>query len=169
MKEQILELRNQGKTYREIRNILNCSLATISYHCGNNQKEKTLERSRKNRSTIEGTINKKISQVFNRKVHDALKYRELLTNNSFIYNKEGKKEFIQKCIDNPVCYWTGVKIDLLDTKSYEFDHYIPVTKGGENSYNNLVLSSKIANRMKHDLLAEEFLELCRQVLKVHSK
>lgn len=40
MKEQILQLRQEGKTYTEIQKILNCSKGTISYHCGDGQKEK---------------------------------------------------------------------------------------------------------------------------------
>ncbi len=31
--EKIIELRNQGKTYKEISNELNCALSTVSYHC----------------------------------------------------------------------------------------------------------------------------------------
>ena len=44
MKEKILQLRNEGKSYKEIREILKCSKSTISYHCGDGQKEKTKER-----------------------------------------------------------------------------------------------------------------------------
>lgn len=36
MKEEILNLRKNGKTYNEIREILGCSKGTISYHCSNN-------------------------------------------------------------------------------------------------------------------------------------
>ena len=31
--EKIIELRNQGKTYKEICNELNCAMSTVSYHC----------------------------------------------------------------------------------------------------------------------------------------
>lgn len=31
--ERIMELRNQGKTYKEICNELNCAMSTVSYHC----------------------------------------------------------------------------------------------------------------------------------------
>ncbi len=41
MKEQILKLREEGKTYNEIKEILGCSKSTISYYCGDKQKEKT--------------------------------------------------------------------------------------------------------------------------------
>lgn len=33
-KEDILKLRAEGKTYKEICNLLNCSKGTISFHCG---------------------------------------------------------------------------------------------------------------------------------------
>lgn len=52
MKDRILELRAEGKTYSEIKKELGCSKATISYHCGNNQKEKTNKRNRDNRTDI---------------------------------------------------------------------------------------------------------------------
>jgi DNA-binding CsgD family transcriptional regulator len=35
LKEKILQLRLEGKTYDEIKNELNCSKSTISYHCKN--------------------------------------------------------------------------------------------------------------------------------------
>ena len=41
MKEKILQLRSEGKSYSEIQKELNCSRGTISYHCGKGQKEKT--------------------------------------------------------------------------------------------------------------------------------
>jgi 5-methylcytosine-specific restriction endonuclease McrA len=31
--EKILELRKEGKTYKEISNKLNCAMSTVSYHC----------------------------------------------------------------------------------------------------------------------------------------
>tara|TARA_R110000765_G_scaffold7963_4_gene26108 strand:- start:115407 stop:115976 length:570 start_codon:yes stop_codon:yes gene_type:complete len=50
MRDEILKLRSDGKTYTEIQSIVGCSKGTISYHCGQNQKEKTLERLRTYRS-----------------------------------------------------------------------------------------------------------------------
>jgi hypothetical protein len=44
MKEKILKLRKEGKTYNEIVEILGCSKGTVSYHCGVNQKEKARQR-----------------------------------------------------------------------------------------------------------------------------
>jgi len=36
-KKEILKLRNEGKTYSEIKEILGCSKSTISFHCKNNE------------------------------------------------------------------------------------------------------------------------------------
>ena len=49
LKDQIVKLRESGKTYSEISNILNCSKGTISYHIGEGQVEKTGLRRRTNR------------------------------------------------------------------------------------------------------------------------
>lgn len=46
MKEDILKLRKQGKSYREIQKILGCSRGTICFHCGKNQKDKSYQRRR---------------------------------------------------------------------------------------------------------------------------
>lgn len=43
-KENILKLREEGKSYKEIQKILGCSKSTISYHLGEGQIEKTNKR-----------------------------------------------------------------------------------------------------------------------------
>lgn len=54
MKDKIIELQKQGKSYNEIKKILNCSKGTISYYLGENQKQKTANRNkeRKQRDKI---------------------------------------------------------------------------------------------------------------------
>lgn len=49
-KENILSLRDQGKSYREIEKELGCSKGTIAYHLGDDQKQKTLLRSNMSKS-----------------------------------------------------------------------------------------------------------------------
>ena len=51
MKEKILKLRKEGKSYNEIQKLLGCSKGTISYHCGKGQKEKAKTRQRNRRYT----------------------------------------------------------------------------------------------------------------------
>jgi len=51
-KENILRLRDQGKTYKEIQEILGCSKSTIAYHVGEGQKQKTKDRTNRNRTIL---------------------------------------------------------------------------------------------------------------------
>jgi hypothetical protein len=44
MKQKILELRSEGKTYAQIVRILGCSKGTISYHLGEGVKRRALNR-----------------------------------------------------------------------------------------------------------------------------
>lgn len=57
-KEKILQLRKEGKSYREIQKIVGCSKGTISYHLGAGQKEKTNQRTKSQRFKISQFISK---------------------------------------------------------------------------------------------------------------
>lgn len=50
LRDSIVEMREEGKTYTEIKNELGCSLGTISYYCGIGQREKTKKRGRDRRT-----------------------------------------------------------------------------------------------------------------------
>ena len=52
-KEQILKLRSEGKSYREIEKILGCSKGTIAYHIGEGQKDKTNQNKKNNRKKVQ--------------------------------------------------------------------------------------------------------------------
>ena len=49
-KDKIIQLHKEGKSYREIQGILGCSKGTIAYHLGPGQKDKTKERTNRNRT-----------------------------------------------------------------------------------------------------------------------
>ena len=51
-KEQIFKLHSEGKSYREIKEILGCSKGTIAYHIGSGQKDKVANRRRDKRGAI---------------------------------------------------------------------------------------------------------------------
>lgn len=75
------------------------------------------------------------------------------------------EDLINKYGENTKCYLTGKDINLLDTSNYHFDHFIPIAKGGNCDLDNLRVCSIEANRMKTDLLYEDFLDLCLLILK----
>ena len=86
---------------------------------------------------------------------------------------EVTKEFNYKDIvnlygDNPRCYLTGEEIDISDSKSFHFDHLIPISKGGKSDLENLRICKREANQAKGDLTLEEFIELCNKVILTYS-
>lgn len=159
MKERILKLKNEGKSYGDIKKILGCSKGTISYHCGTGQKQKTLNRSRQNRKTTDIKIRRKIEVYLRPKIRNYRRGK----GNRITTAKFDCGVAYKIIINNPICYLTGRKIDLSDTKSYQLDHKIPIKKGGPNTLKNMGLSCRDANMGKGDLLLDEFIQMCKEV------
>lgn len=183
-KDQILKLRSEGKSYRQIQSILSCSKGTISFHLGQGQKE---------RSSLRGKINKKNEHPYLKKLthffDDRPKSKNRIPNSSakrkirfkiekFFrvknmpkYNPPtfSVKEIIEKFGEKPICYLTGRSIDIYDTKSYHFDHIVPVSRGGENTLDNLGVCIRQANLAKHDMLPEELINLCKEIIAYQEK
>lgn len=168
MKEKILKLRAEGKSYKQIQLILNCSKSTISYYCGEGQKEKTKERTKQRRENI-----------LLKKVED-FKYRKLRNNKEKVrrFNKrDNENGFTNKILEqnflwtdvldrfgeNSFCYLSGEKINLLKD-SYSLDHIIPHSRGGDNSIENLGITHEIVNKMKSDLKPDELIFWCKKIL-----
>jgi|688.fasta_scaffold492486_1 hypothetical protein len=171
---RIIELHQQGKTYREIKNELKCSLSTICYHCGKGQK---------NKNRIKNTLYRKKHPYIQKIQNFNLIYKTVikspvLSNSKILYLKfyrfasRGLKldkmitleEVVQKFGENPVCYLTGVPIDISQPRTYHFDHIVPVSKGGTNSLDNLGICTKQANLSKTDMTKDEFILFCRKVI-----
>lgn len=181
MKDKILELRELGYSYGQIEKELGCSKSTISYHCGEGQKEKSRTRQRKSRllnpiaSKIESFKNQKQTQgiqyvVDPTTVANRIKYkvdnflRREGTKLGKIQRNFTVKDLLEKFGEDPECYLTGKLIDLNKPETYSLDHIIPASKGGENTLENLGLLTREANRMKSDLEVEEMLQVCVDIL-----
>jgi 5-methylcytosine-specific restriction endonuclease McrA len=177
MKDQILKLRKEGKTYDEIKNIIGCSKSTISYYCGNGQKEKNIERKRKRRQL--NPLSRKIETFKARKtlknkterfqMRTQLKEVSISKNGKLLSRKDCNPTFkysdiIEKYGDNPHCYLTNRPINWNDPSTYVLDHIIPVSLGGENSLDNLGICCPQANSAKSDLCLEDFFSLCKEIL-----
>ena len=55
MKDAILKLRGEGKTYMQIKAEVGCAVSTVAYYCGEGQKEKTKARNEKRRKNPDRT------------------------------------------------------------------------------------------------------------------
>jgi 5-methylcytosine-specific restriction endonuclease McrA len=157
--QKILKLREQGKSYKQIKDKLGCSKGTISYHCGKGQKLKNAQRNKKNRKVI---VSKVYDFQYDRKIKDKSKDFQ---------RKRGKRiitfnwqDVIEKFGWETHCYLTGRPINIKSPKDYHFDHINPVSKGGSNTLDNLGITCCAANKAKNDLSVSEFLTLCKEVL-----
>jgi hypothetical protein len=183
MKEKILELRNQGKSYNQIVEILGCSKSTISYYCGDNQKEKLKERTKKLK--LENPLIQKIDNFKSR--IKTIKKNEIKEDKEERYVKESVRKFQTRDYSNKLrynklksktfnfndvlekfgvetnCYLSGEPINLYKN-NYNLDHIIPVSKNGDNSFENLGIAHEVVNRMKSDLTPEELIEWCVKIL-----
>lgn len=170
MREEILKLRTEGKSYREIQKILNCSKATINYYCNPEGKSKVRERQKTMR--INNPLIQKVEAFKHRLKSKTEKFQHRKKNNG-----DGRiEEFDSNLMDfswqdiyklieaNPHCYLTGVKLDLNDIGGISLDHKLPVSKGGDNSLENLGICSKRANSSKFDMTVDEYIEHCKKVL-----
>lgn len=179
IKNKILQLRAEGRSYSEICRELNCNKAAVSYHCGRGQKEKTLQRNKNIRSkahpfykkldNFKHTKNSKyktfktdstVKHLIIKKIIDFHKGTNM--ENAFTVN-----DIINKFGENPVCYLTGQPININNPRSYHFDHKVPRSRGGSNTIDNLGICTKTANQAKTDMTHDEFIEFCKSVLSHH--
>jgi len=177
LKDDILSLRAEGKSYNQISKILKCSKSVISYHCGNGSEKRRVLFNTKNRTPICKKVSKfktRCSRVNYQGIRSKLKTfkrRSVLPGNktNTIVNSIDKnytcKDVINKIGENPICYLTGAPINLDDSASYHLDHIIPTSRGGSNNLDNLQICLRDVNLAKGQLMIEEFYELCESVLR----
>ena len=177
LEKSIFELRNKGYSYNQISTILNCSKSIVSYHCGNGQKDRTLLRNAQYRQ--KNIVLKKIHRFHQQRIPKIIPFIPSKTLRYRLSSKIRKfgeynpmftvEQLLNKIGPNPTCYLTGLPIDLNDSKSYQLDHKIPKSRGGDNSLDNCGLVCKRANMSKSDMTYDEYIELCKLVLSNHEK
>jgi CRISPR/Cas system Type II protein with McrA/HNH and RuvC-like nuclease domain len=175
MKEDIIRLRKEGKSYGEIQKELGCSKGTIAYHCGEGQKEKYIERQRRFRknNVIARRVNsfkqnrplkKNRQPKYERSINQKTQDKSYDFQRKQECSKFNFKDVLEHYGEQTTCYLSGRPINLSEPRTYHFDHIIPVSKGGDCSFENLGIARKESNKAKSDLLVEEFIELCKDVL-----
>ena len=180
IKDKILELKGQGKSYNIIMKELNCSKGTVAYHLGLGQINKSANRQRTRRNS-----DKLIQKI--ERFHNDRPLKSNLPNSSLkvqkiIYLKWHRfhrgdismanftsEDLRKKIGDNPVCYSTGRAIDLTKSREYHLDHIIPVSKGGKNTLDNCGITCRDANQSKTDLSLEDYIKLCKEVIAQYEK
>ena len=176
---KIIALRKQGWSYNKIAQRLECSKSTISYHLAPNQKQKVRERERKKmanspipyivkriwhfqnpRTPTENTrpwyqhrTRRQRSKAITQKAHQ---FQKTMT---FNY-----KDVHKKYGDHFQCALTGRPLDWNVPEDYQYDHVVPIARGGDNTLNNLQILCNEANQAKGRLTDQEFIDLCKEVV-----
>jgi CRISPR/Cas system Type II protein with McrA/HNH and RuvC-like nuclease domain len=172
MKEQILKLRSEGLTYKEICDILNCSKSTVSYYCNDVYRKNAIERIKMNKE--KNPLIKKTESFKKEKRRLRVKCEHFqLRDNTYKgkrlpFDSEKLKfnwrDVMALLEENPRCYLTGDILDLENLNTISLDHKVPVSRGGDNTINNMGLCTKDANQSKAALTVDEYIELCKKVL-----
>jgi 5-methylcytosine-specific restriction endonuclease McrA len=182
LKNKIIELRSQGLSFKQISETLDCSKGTVCYYLTKGQKEKSKLRTRNYRKKVHPFL-KKLQDFTSRKPKLLSTKNQTSTNKKLFYkkmisflgfrNKKGFKmkdfsftveDVISKLSESPRCYLSGELIDISKPRTYHFDHKVPVSRGGENTLDNLGICTKQINSSKTDMTPEEYIELCKKVL-----
>lgn len=109
MKEQILKLRSEGKSYRDIEQLIGCSKGTIAFHCGTGQKLKYYQNRQRARTTFRTQIKQeaggKCSICHYDKCLDALEFHHTSDDKEGIVSRllnlkgfEAARQEAKKCI-----------------------------------------------------------------------
>ncbi len=127
--EKIIELRNQGKTYKEISEQLNCALSTVSYHCRLNkmggQTDRLTEDEKIELQKLYNEIGslKKVAKIKGRAFETVQKYVTIKTRTKKVSNSEAVIEWRKRTKKKLVDY-KGGKCQLCDyNKSLNALHF----------------------------------------------
>ena len=74
------------------------------------------------------------------------------------------KDVYKKYGDQFSCALTGRPLKFNEPQTYEYDHIMPHSRGGDNSLSNLQILCPEANQAKGMMTDEEFKDLCKEVI-----
>lgn len=160
LKDQIDNLKQLGKTVAEIAIELNCSKSAVYYNCNDKYKEFSSNYRKKYRTRDYSKTRKQDRQKYENTIK---RFRNKIKDSS-VGNDCSYEDFKELINNSKTCYLSGRNINPYDGKTCHIDHKIPVSKGGDNSINNLGFTCKEVNMSKSDMTIDEFLTLCKDVL-----
>ena len=132
--KKIIALRQKRYTYSQIIKVLKCSRSTVSY-------------------ALLNPTPRQITKSISTKAHTF--QRKMAFNYKDVHKKYG---------DHFPCALTGRPLKFSEPHTYEYDHIMPHSRGGDNSLSNLQILCPEANQAKGMMTDDEFKDLCREVI-----
>lgn len=174
---RVLELRQKGLSLNQIAKEIGCVKSAVMYHCVKGYKQRAISRIDGKRK-IAHPYWRKLETFQREKAHfrtyknPKIAIRKCISRKKQNFLSRGKQmntkftveDVINKFGDSPRCYLSGELLNLTKPRSFNFDHIIPVSRGGNNSLENLGLCTKKANEMKGDMTPDELINMCKKIL-----
>ena len=179
LNKQIIALREKGLSYNQIAKKLNCAKSTVSYALS--PKTRRLAKEKQARLPRHEKLLRHRIYAFKNTTHTTTQppwyisqtprqISKAITNKSYTFQRTmtfNYKDVYAKYGDHFPCALTGRPIDFNKPHTYEYDHILPTSRGGDNTLSNMQIVCPEVNRAKQNLTDDEFLELCKEVVIHH--
>ena len=177
LNKQIIALRKKGLTFNQIAKQLLCSKSTVSYALRKKTRDIVKEKQNNYPRHLK-KINSKIYSFTNPRISTQTKAAWYLNKSPRQISKSistkastfqrtmtfNYKDVYAKYGDHFPCALTGRPLEFNEPQTYEYDHILPTSRGGDNSIDNLQLLCPEANKAKGMMTDDEFKDLCREVI-----
>lgn len=173
-KGQKLKLyRKLGLSYRQISKVTKTPYSSVVYYCDDNFRRKRCNEFR-SLHPYKVKLNTFLYQKHNlksKKTKFSTNCTKLLSAKIRNFHPKGVnkmnftyQDVLNKFGEHPKCYLTGEEIDIYKPRTYNFDHIIPSSRGGQSTLDNLGICTKQANQAKSDMTPDEFIYFCKKIL-----
>ena len=177
LNKQIIALRQKRYTYSQIIKVLKCSRSTVSYALRKRTRLLTKQKN-DNQPVHYKRIQNKLYTFKNpktRKTPTPIWYlnptpRQItksISTKAHTFQRRmafNYKDVHKKYGDQFPCALTGRPLKFSEPHTYEYDHIMPHSRGGDNSLSNLQILCPEANQAKGMMTDDEFKDLCKEVI-----
>jgi len=159
-KKEILRLRNEGKSYNEIVEMLGCAKSTVSYYLNDNVKVAAIANNKKQRAADQ--TGRKAAAFVEKQL--AEKARGFSRGAEEVVSKQELKKFLENVTD---CYLCGDPLEKENPSSWHVDHITPKCLGGQSNLENLGITHDVCNYAKRGLPLKDFVLMCKKIYFTH--